>query len=634
MCGIAGMVGPGAGTAEGRAILSRMLDAMAHRGPDDGHIIAGDGFAMGTRRLSIVDVEQGRQPFEDPRGPVVVAMNGELYDHDALRRDLVARGDTFTTRSDTEVLLRLFARDGAACLDRLEGMYAFAAWDGRTRTLLVARDRLGEKPLVWFEASGHLVFASEWRALAAHPDAPRDPDPDSLALYLLHRFVPAPRTAIRGVHRLPPASALTWRDGRADVRPYWTMPVPGGALPDGCGSPREAASTIRDLIDRAVISRWMAEVPVGVFLSGGLDSAAIAAFAARRGGGASVKTFTLRPADRDFDEGDAARETAEALGTKHVEVPVDAAALAAGFEEVFNRVDDPIGDPSLVPTLLLARAARRECKVVLGGEGADEIFGGYPTYPGARMAGVVRAIPRPLRRALGWLASRGSGHTNVGTRWLIRRLVDGAELAPLERHLLWFGAFPAAEQLSLFRPETLPPIVSEHLLDATRDAAGPAMVTGDPVDALLRVDLLMHLPEALLAKVDRATMLVSLEARAPFLERTLVETAARIPASWKVGKLATKKIAREALKGVVPAAVLKRRKRGFAVPTGRSLSGALGDRLRERLATGRLARQFFDSKRPLELLAEHRAGKADHSRKLYPLLALLEWGESFLNSRA
>ena len=263
MCGIAGIVGPGAGTAEDGAVLRKMLDRLAHRGPDDGHVVLREGAAIGARRLSIVDVASGRQPMEHPRDPVVVAMNGELYGHDDLRRGLEARGARFATRADTEVLLHAFALDGISCLDRLEGMYALAAWDGKTRTLVLARDRLGEKPLVWFASRGRIVFASEWRALAAHPDAPRDPDPDALALYLLHRFVPAPRTGIRGVHRLPPANALVWRDGKADVRPYWTMPIPGPERPAGCGSPREAAGTLRGLIERAVHSRLVAEVPVG-----------------------------------------------------------------------------------------------------------------------------------------------------------------------------------------------------------------------------------------------------------------------------------------------------------------------------------------------------------------------------------
>jgi asparagine synthase (glutamine-hydrolysing) len=629
VCGIAGIVGEGAGGPEDRAVLAAMLASMAHRGPDDESIVTGDGFAIGARRLSIVDLEAGRQPMVEANGPVVVAQNGEIYGHRALRAGLEARGARFSTRSDTEVLLRLFERDGERAIPRLEGMYALAAWDGRTRTLVLARDRLGEKPLVWFEARGRLVFASEWRALALHPDAPREPDPDALALYLLHRFVPAPKTAVRGVSRIPPAHLLVRRGGRTDVRPYWSLPVPGPDLPDGCASPREAAATVRRLLEAAVESRLEADVPLGVFLSGGLDSAALAAIAARRG---PVKTFTLRPEDTDFDEGPAAAETARAIGAEHEEIPVDAAALSAGFDEVFDRLDEPIGDPSLVPTLLLARGARRRVKVVLGGEGADELFGGYPTYLGARWSRAAARLPRWTRRAISGLAAGGrKAHGNVGTRWLLRRLLDGAETPPLERHLEWFGAFPASEQALLFRPEARPAVVLDGLLDPVRAAAGPASFTGDEVDPLLRVDLLMHLPEALLAKVDRATMLVSLEARAPYLERNLVETATRLPARWKVSRKTTKRVLRAALEGLVPAGAISRRKRGFAVPTARALDGPLGDRLRERLARSRLARDFLDPFPALALLDEHRSGRADHARRLYPLLALLEWGERWLS---
>ncbi|MBL9086442.1 MAG: asparagine synthase (glutamine-hydrolyzing), partial [Planctomycetia bacterium] len=390
MCGIAGIVGPGVGTPADRADLARMLDRLVHRGPDDGHVVAAPDALLGARRLAIVGGPDGRQPMEDARGPVVVALNGELYGHATLRRDLEARGERFTTTTDTEVLLKHVLLDGEACLPRLEGMFAFAAWDGRTRTLLLARDRLGEKPLVWFAARDRIVFASELAALLAHPDAPRVLSADAVARYLVHRFVPAPLTPWAGVHRLPPAHVLVARDGRVEVRPWWTLPAPGTARPARLPSRREAAAEVRALVEQAVASRRRADVPVGVGLSGGLDSAAIAAFARRDG---PVPTFTLRPADRDFDEGDAARATARALGTEHHEVPVDAAALAAGFDEVFASIDEPIGDPSLVPTLLLARAARARVKVVLSGEGADELFGGYPTYVGARLAGLARAVP-------------------------------------------------------------------------------------------------------------------------------------------------------------------------------------------------------------------------------------------------
>lgn len=629
MCGIAGIVGEGAGTAEDRAILSRMLATMRHRGPDDEGLVTGDGYAIGARRLSIVDLSLGRQPFSSPAGDMVAAMNGEVYDHGRLRSELEAKGRRFATRSDTEVLLALHEARAANELDVLEGMYAFAVYDARDRSLLLVRDRIGEKPLLWFQSRRKIVFASEWRALAEHPDAPRDPDRDAIALYLLHRFVPAPRTAVAGVSRLPPAHALRFKDGRATVAPYWSLPVPEPRPPEGAPNPAAAAKEVLRLLDAAVESRLQADVPVGVFLSGGLDSAAIAALAARRG---PIDTFTLRPPDADFDEGLAARESAEAIGARHHEIPVDAAGLAKGFEDVFSLVDDPIGDSSLVPTLLLARGTRPVVKVVLGGEGADELFGGYPTYLGARMASVARAIPGPIRRFLARRAA-GGGHRNVGTKWLVRRLLEGADLDPLARHVEWFGAFPVAEQVALWRPEARPAILADGILGPMTDAASPALATGDPVDACLRADLLLHLPEALLQKVDHATMLASLEARAPYLERSLVEFATRLPASWKVRGLKTKKILRSALSEVVPAGAIRRRKRGFAVPVARAFDGALGGRLRERLATAPLARDLFDPAPALALLDEHQAGRADHARRLYPLLALLEWSAHWLTGR-
>jgi asparagine synthase (glutamine-hydrolysing) len=560
---------------------------------------------------------------------VVVALNGELYDHARLRRDLETRGHSFRSGSDTEVLLRLYQEHGEGALERLDGMFALAIWDARRRTLLLARDRMGEKPLVWFEAGGDLVFASELQALAQHPEAPRDPDPDALALYLLHRFVPAPRTGLLGMHRLPPGHLLTWREGRATVRPWWSLPVPerGGR---GAGpAPAAEVARVRTLLEQSVEARRHAEVPVGVFLSGGVDSAAIAALAALSG---PISTFTLRPDDPDFDEGNAARATALRLKTDHHEVALSAVDLERGFEEVFERIDEPIGDASLVPTLHLARAARTHVKVVLGGEGADELFGGYPTYLGARWARWLAPLPRGPLLALARRASAWSAAGNVGIAWMVWRLVEGARLEPLERHLAWFGAFPAVEQALLWHAGAMPPCVGEGLLDTARAAVAPALGTGDPVDALLRADLLLHLPDALLAKVDRATMAVGLEARAPFLERRLVEAVAAMPASWKVRGLKTKVLLKRALTGLLPREVLRRKKRGFAVPVSRALLGPLGERLRARLTSSRLTQDLLDPTHGLALLDEHRRGAADHGRKLYALLALLEWGERRLQA--
>lgn len=623
MCGLAGIVGPGADAEASRAVLGAMLDLLAHRGPDDAYRMAGPGFAVGARRLSMIDLDEGRQPMANEAGEVIASLNGEIYNDDELRRRLREQGHRFRTRSDTEVVLRLYEQEGPAFLEHLEGMFALSVWDARSRTLLLARDRLGEKPLMWFEHGDRLVYASEWRSLARHPDAPREADTDAAALYLLHRFVPAPRTAVRGVARLAPGHVLTWRDGRTDVRAYWTLPPPAAPGHER-RSRAEAAAEVREGLERSVRSRLRGDVPVGVFLSGGLDSAGVAALAAREG---PLVTFTLRPADADFDEGEGARATAQALGAEHHEVRVAPDDLVRGFEEIFERVDEPIGDSSLVPMLLLARGARERVKAVLGGEGADELYGGYPTYLGARAAGMARRLPRLARRFLIRRFQRTAG--NVGTSWLLRRLLEGADLPLLERHLLWFGAFPAAEQAALWRPESRPALVEADLLAVARAAAAPAEVSVDPIDALLRIELLLHLPDALLAKVDRATMLVGLEARAPFLERRLVEHGVAIPARWKVGRIATKAVLRDALRPLVPAEVLRRKKRGFAVPVSRALIGPLGDRLLDRLG-GSFAASRFEPAPVRALLDEHRAGRADHGRSLYTLLAYLEWGERWL----
>ncbi len=627
MCGIAGIVGPAARAPGAAAVLAAMLESLRHRGPDDVHQVRAGDALLGARRLSIVDLAGGRQPFASERGDVVACLNGELYDHDALRRDLEARGHRFRTRADTEVLLRLYLEEGVRALDRLEGMYALGVFDQRQDLLLLARDRMGEKPLCYASDGPSLRFASEWRGLAAGLDRPLGLDPDAVALYLQHRFVPSPRTLVRGVFRLAPGERLLWRAGRVDVRRYWTLPAPPRAPGPGRAVPADAVRRVRSLLDRAVESRLGADVPVGVFLSGGIDSGALAAIAARRG---PIETFTLRPEASDFDEGRVAARAARRAGATHHEVRVGAAELDRAYDAVFDAIDEPIGDASLVPTWLLARAARQHVKVVLSGEGADELFGGYPTYPGARLAPRLARGPLRATLRLALCAAGGGAFGNVATPWLVRRLLEGAPLGWLERHLAWTGAFSAVDQHALWRPEARPALVGEDLLSVAAEAARPAVGTGDVVDALLRVDLRLALPDALLAKVDRATMHAGLEARAPFLERRLVETAAAMPARWKVRGIATKVVLKRALAGLLPREALARRKRGFQVPVSRAFAAGLGDRLRDRLGPRGPAADLFSADLPLRLLDAHRRGRADHGRRLYALLALLEWIDRWL----
>jgi asparagine synthase (glutamine-hydrolysing) len=349
----------------------------------------------------------------------------------------------------------------------------------------------------------------------------------------------------------------------------------------------------------------------------------VAALAARSG---PVTTFTLRPPGAGFDEGGAAAATAAAVGATHREVVVTSSELDRAFEDALERIDEPIGDSSVVAVLLLAAAAAREVKVVLTGEGADELFGGYPTYVGARLADAAsRFSVSSLRRVASLVRPRG--FQNVGARWLVARLLEGAAAPPLERHLAWLGGVLPVEQPSLWRRDALPPIVGEGALLAPVEAAAAGVPRDDAVEACLRADLLLHLSGVLLPKVDRATMLCGLEARAPFLERSLVERAAAVPAAWKVRGLSTKVVLRRALRGTVPGAALRRRKRGFALPVSAALAGRLGDRLERRLSEAALFRDLLDPSVFRALLGEHRRRERDHGRRLWSVLALVEWAE-------
>jgi asparagine synthase (glutamine-hydrolysing) len=603
-----------------------MAATLLHRGPDGEGYLTRGACAVGFRRLAIVDLDAPSPPFANEDRSVWSVANAEIYNGDELRAGLLGRGHALATRVDTEVIPHLYEEHGVHLVPRLNGMFALAVWDERRETLLLARDRAGEKPLFyWRGDDGTLVFASELRALLEHPRIERVVDAVSLRRYLLHDFFPAPSTPFAGIRKLPAGHLLVAQPAGISVECYWDLTASFANPQLARRRPDELAEELDARISLAVERRCVSDVPLGVFLSGGIDSSTVLAHLAEQLG-PGVPVFALGHADPEFDESRDARETSRYFDAEFHALVLGEADLAEGLRRVGEGFDEPLGDASTIPSLLLALQARRHVKVVLSGEGADEIFAGYPTYVGHRIAGWCRRVPAPLRRAV-LAAARRAPVTmgNVGLAYLLRRFAAAAERDTMERHHLWFGSFGPAAGEAVLAPE----IVS-LLRDDDPFAAAKARLAGrelpDELTRLLYTDFTMYLQDDLLTKVDRATMLASLEARAPFLDHELVEFAAGIPSHLKLSGLRTKAILRRASRKRLPQAVLSRRKRGFNIPFSRWLLHGLGEELRARFTPERVAARGLLSPAGVgRLLSEHLASRADHRKPLFNLLALDLW---------
>jgi asparagine synthase (glutamine-hydrolysing) len=600
MCGIFGVISLSGAPLRHPDCLVEMARALAHRGPDGERIVGHERARVGARRLAIMDLTTGDQPFQSPDSAIWMVCNGEIYNSPALRAEATGWGYPFRSRGDIENIVPFYERFGSDAVARLDGMFGLAVWDDRRQRLILARDRAGEKPLFWTEIAGELRFASELQALLVFPDQPRRLDRDAAARYAALGYVPAPATMISGIRKLPPAHLLEADRAGVRIREYWSAAAAASAAPR-----LEDPATLRDVLQRAVERELMSDVPVGVFTSGGLDSSFLAGAATRVMPGERIHTYAVRFTATGFDESEFAQAVTRDIRTVHHVVTADADALRRAFDIVTARLGEPVGDPAILPTYLLAEAARADVKVVLSGEGADELFGGYPTYLGHKAAGLVRRLPgRSLLRRLLSIVPASTGRVTM--EFLLKQLVGAAELEPVARHLTWFGALgPDAGTLEWAR----------RSLD--RFPAQPSL------NRLLWLDFLSYLPDNLLVKVDRGTMLASIEARAPYLDREVLELALPAAAHLKVRGFTTKAILKAAARGIVPERVIRRRKRGLSVPVARWLNEGLADVANRHLARPRL----FPGAGAATLLAEHRAGGANHARKLWPLLMAELWAE-------
>ena len=606
MCGICGLATKRGPVDPER--LRAMSATLVHRGPDsDGELLDGP-VGLAARRLSIIDLEGGDQPIANEDGTVHVVQNGELYNFRELRAELEQAGHRFSTRSDTEVLVHLYEEHGEGFAERLRGMFAVAIWDSRRRRLVIARDRFGIKPLYYRDEAGELTFASELRAL------PRgEVDPDALEAFLAFNSVPAPFSIFAGTRKLPAGHLLVWQDGETRVERY-ARPVPAEVRDEDSA---ELAEELRARLRDSVRAHLIADVPVGVLLSGGVDSSLLAALAAQESGEA-VHTFSIGFEERSFDELDDARSVASMYGTRHEELTLrpDAALLLPRLAETF---DEPFADSSALPTYLVSELAARHVKVALSGEGGDELFGGYYTYAADLLAlRVGRFAPgvRPLVERLPSSSRRASFDYKA------KRFVRGAALPPLERHHAWKEIFSPDVRAELTgRRSGYDPV--DLLRARFEETEGAELLT-----RLQDVDLGTYLVDDLLVKTDRASMAHSLEARVPYLDPVVAGLAQSLPTRLKVRGLRKKVLLRKAAAPLLPRRIVYGRKRGFSIPAAAWLRGELEPFARDVLAPDTLRRQGFFRPEPVErLIDRHVAGEEDLSRQLWGLLAFTLWHE-------
>jgi len=626
MCGIVGIVRNDKADID-EAVLGRMCAAISHRGPDDDGFYVNGPVGLGMRRLAIIDLKSGQQPIHNQDRTAWIVFNGEIYNYRELRDKLEKLGHSFYTNSDTEAIVHAYDQYGADCPNHLRGMFAFAIWDERTQELFVARDRVGKKPLLYAQVNGQFIFGSEFSALLQHPDIGKDIDFEALNQYLSFMCVPAPLTAYQAIRKLEPGHSLRYRKGEIRIERYWQ--------PDFSKkidiSEQEAGERTIEILREAVKVRLMSEVPLGAFLSGGIDSSAVVALMAEESS-TPVKTFSIGFEEQDYSELHHARRVAEHVGADHHEFIVSPDALEV-LPILVEHYGEPYADSSAIPTYYVARETRKHVTVALNGDGGDESFAGYERYAAMRLAEQYHRIPAMLRESVVRQAIElmPSSETKRSRIRDVKRFVHSASLPKVERYLNWVSIFDSQAKQDLFTED----FARQTQRDSAARTLDPWFASANGsgvVDAALLADIMTYLPNDLLVKVDIATMANSLEARSPFLDHHVIEFAASLPEKYKLRGFTTKYLLKQMLRKLLPAENLDRRKMGFGVPIGHWFRGKLQPFLRETLlAESSLKRGLFKPEGVKRLVELHTRGERDYSQQLWTLLMLELWFQRFID---
>jgi asparagine synthase (glutamine-hydrolysing) len=630
MCGITGWINlsPSKNTHHTEAVLHSMCETILHRGPDSEGVWMDETVALGMRRLSIIDLKTGDQPVFSEDRSVVAMQNGELYNYREVRDGLEKKGHKFVTKTDTEIIPHLYDEYGEDFVDHLNGMFAIALWDSRKKKFILARDRFGEKPVYYGVFDGKLLYASEPKALLAHPLVKRELDLDALREYLSFDYVPAPRSIYKGISKLPAAHILVVENGEVRIRRYWNLSWnKNGHRP----SLETAASELRELLSDAVRMRLVSDVPLGILLSGGVDSSTVAAFAVQHAS-EKVKTFSIGFEEDSFDESKYARQVALHLGTEHYEATLSVETAADLIGDIGTWLDEPLSDGSLIPTFMLARFVRHHVTVALGGDGGDELFAGYPMYYGHKVARAYSRVPAFIRSGLvAPIVDRLPVSTkNLSFEYRAKRFVRSSAWDAVRRHHSWFGSFSLDEQDALLTPQVRRNSSGDVYKDARQLLA--LCNASDEVEQMQFLDINFYMAEDILTKVDRAAMAVSLETRAPFLDPRVGQFAASLPLNYKLHGSQGKYILKKALEPILPRNILHRKKKGFGIPIADWLKSRLNPMMHDLLAEPRLREQgLFEPAFVTQLIREHETGLASHHKQLWTLLVFQLWMDNFLN---
>lgn len=620
MCGIAGFIGAGDVN-----ILKKMVSSIAYRGPDEQGFWVKNQVGFGHARLSIVDLSStGSQPMSNPAGTITIVFNGEIYNFIELRERILKTGKyVFRGTSDTEVIIYLYEEMGELALAELNGMFALAIYDAREQKMILARDRMGKKPLYYADTSKSFLFASEIKSLQAHPDCPKELDIESAQAFFSSGYVPTPRSIFKGIKKVKPASFLVVKNGTIAEKEFWHLNFTKQNV-----SFHEAVTTLDHTIEEATKRRLVADVPVGIFLSGGLDSSTIAYYA-QKNSAQKIKTFSIGFEEASFDESKYAKRVAAYLGTDHYNKVVTGAEAAAACAEIFSKLDEPIADPSIIPTYLLSQFTREKVTVALGGDGGDELMAGYQTFEAERLAQMYAKLPQCVRKKLieKIIALLPASDSYFSLEFKARKFVSGFDGPPEYRHQRWLSIFSHSDQRKLFKPEVWNTIKTQKEFGLFDQYHQKNIAQ---YDQIIHEYLRTYLMDDVLVKVDRASMWASLEVRAPLLDYTVVDYCNSLPYYFKKRGRTSKFILKKIMKDKLPKEIIYRKKKGFGIPLAAWLRGSLKTIMDESLSREKIDQTgLFNFDYIATLTAEHCAKKKDHSRELWSLMVFINWYHTF-----
>ena len=633
MCGIYGYLSP-TGTID-PTILRRMGHPLKHRGPDDeGEVILDSSevsVGLGHKRLSIIDLSPaGKQPMANEDETIWITFNGEIYNFREIRKELEGKGHKFRSHSDTEVIVHLYEELGTKCLERLNGMFAFALWDAKQKSLFLARDRTGKKPLHYCVHRGHFLFASEIKALLQHRLVSRELDLKSLNKYLAYEYVPAPHTIFKAIKKLEPGHYLLFRGGAAVTSQYWDIPMEDYPISDRTEA--QYIDELKELLERAVTARLeAADVPVGLFVSGGLDSGVVAAMARRAK--ENLQCFSIGFEEASFDESRYAQQVARSLGIKHHLKVFRAQEMLHMVERLPEILDEPLADPSILPLYLLSQFAAEHMKVVLSGDGGDELFAGYQTYQAHKLVTFYDALPGFIKESVKALAFRlPVSHKYLSLDFKIKQFLKGVGVSSEVRFFLWRGAFSNVERHALLRPEVRRELQNENAYEEIYRYVRKSGLTKE-LERILYLSMKLYLQDNNLVTVDRASMANGLEVRSPLLDRDVVDFVCRLPMEYKLNGLKTKYILKKVAEELLPRNVVYRKKKGFGVPLAKWLTGELREFMLDYLSQERIERQgIFHYPCVSQLINEQLTMKKDNRELLWTLLVFQTWYERYIES--